>query len=583
MRTLVLGGIRSGKSAHAEQLLSGAPRVRYIATGEAQRDDAEWQARLDAHLERRGERYRTVESRDLVGLLREQPAEPTLIDDLGNWLTAVLDSAQAWDLPAGELPAVADQIDELCLAIAAFDGDLVLVSPEVGLSLVPATAAGRRFADELGRLNAAVARVCDTVRLVVAGRTIDLPGEPDAAVAVTAVAPVSVAAPVPVTPVPVTPVPAEPATPVAPAEQSPEPAPSSAVEHGALDGIDAEIFPIVEMPDHEVAEQARARQLQLTKPAGSLGRLEDLGVWMSACQGVCPPRPLTAPAIVVFAGDHAVASDGVSAYPPEVTAQMVANIAGGGAAINVLARRAGATVHVLDMAVLADTDPYIARYKVRNGSGDLRRGESLTIAEARRAVAAGRAIADQLVDEGVDLLIAGDMGIGNTTPASVLVGTLTDHEPVVVVGRGTGIDDSTWIRKTAAIRDGMRHARRYRNEPLALIAAVAGADLAAMAGFLAQAAVRKTPALLDGSITTAAALVARQLAPGAEAWWQAGHVSTEPAHRFALEALDLTPIVDLSMRLGEGTGAAAALPLVASSIDVLTDMATFDEAGVSAG
>ncbi|WP_347956472.1 nicotinate-nucleotide--dimethylbenzimidazole phosphoribosyltransferase [Gordonia aichiensis] len=564
MRTLVLGGIRSGKSAYGEQLLADAETIRYVATGDAAGDPA-WQSRVAAHRDRRSDRYRTVESRDLVGLLRDDPAATTLIDDLGNWLTAMLDEVGAWD---DETADIADRVDDLADAVAAFTGDLVVISPEVGLTLVPATSSGRRFADELGRLNARIASACEAVTLVVAGRPLTLPEAPRPA------APES-RAPQPSTPAPVAPVPAS-------AEAEPSPLAPVPVD-GGIDPVDAELFPIVELPDHQIAEQARLRHLQLTKPAGSLGRLEDLGVWMSSCQGVCPPRTLRAPAVVVFAGDHAVATDGVSAYPPEVTAQMVANIATGGAAINVLARRAGAVVQVVDMAVAADTEPSVSAFKVRRGSGDLRRGESLTLAEARRALAAGRAMADRLVDAGADLLIAGDMGIGNTTPASVLVGTLTDREPVVVVGRGTGIDDATWIRKTAAIRDGMRHARRYRNEPLALLAAVAGADIAAMAGFLAQAAVRKTPALLDGMITTSAALVAQQLAPGAAAWWQAGHLSTEPAHKFALDTLGLVPIIDLSLRLGEGTGAVAALPLLASSIDILTDMATFDEAGVSAG
>ncbi|MFZ2238747.1 MAG: nicotinate-nucleotide--dimethylbenzimidazole phosphoribosyltransferase, partial [Gordonia amarae] len=193
------------------------------------------------------------------------------------------------------------------------------------------------------------------------------------------------------------------------------------------------------------------------------------------------------------------------------------------------------------------------------------------------------AIADSLVDAGADLLIAGEMGIGNTTPASVLIGTITSREPVEVVGRGSGIDDAGWIRKTAAIRDGMRRVRPHRHDPLTMLATVAGADLTAMAGFLAQAAVRKTPVIVDGVIVTATALVAEQLAPGAVQWWVAGHRSVEPAHAAALEHLDLEPIMEMSMRLGEGTGAVLALPVVQSAIDVLTSMATFGEAGVSGG
>ncbi|WP_308221384.1 nicotinate-nucleotide--dimethylbenzimidazole phosphoribosyltransferase [Gordonia alkaliphila] len=360
------------------------------------------------------------------------------------------------------------------------------------------------------------------------------------------------------------------------------PAPRVPASTAPLDPTDAEVFDVIDLPDDDVADAARARLLTLTKPPNALGRLEDLGVWISSCQGVCPPRRITAPAVVVFAGDHGVARDGVSAFPAEVTSQMVANIAAGGAAINVLARRAGASVQVLDMSVDADDpDPHVARYKVRRSTGDLRRGEAMTLAEARRAVAAGRAVADQLVDAGADLLIAGDMGIGNTTPAAVLTGTVTGKEPVVVVGRGTGIDDAGWIRKTAAIRDGLRHGRRHRHDPLSLLAAVAGPDLAAMAGFLAQSALRKTPVILDGMVVTSAALIANALAPGAVAWWCAGHRSTEPAHGFALSELGLEPILDLSMRLGEGSGAVTALPVVADAVDIMIDMATFGEAGVA--
>ena len=285
--------------------------------------------------------------------------------------------------------------------------------------------------------------------------------------------------------------------------------------------------------------------------------------------------------MVVFAGDHGVAKAGVSAFPPEVTAQMVANIAAGGAAVNVLARSTGASVRVVDISVDADTTPEVSRYKVRRGSEDLRVTDAITIAEARSAMAAGRAIVDDLVDSGADLLIAGEMGIGNTTPATVLIGTITRREPVEIVGRGTGIDDTGWMRKTAAIRDGMRRARSVTHDPLALLAAVGGADLTAVAGFLAQAAVRRTPVILDGVVITAAALVANELAPGASRWWLAGHRSVEPAHALALEHLDLEPVLDLSMRLGEGSGALMALPVVTSAVELLGSMATFGEAGVS--
>jgi nicotinate-nucleotide--dimethylbenzimidazole phosphoribosyltransferase len=341
-------------------------------------------------------------------------------------------------------------------------------------------------------------------------------------------------------------------------------------------------FPPVSPPDEGAAAAARARQDTLTKPRGALGRLEDLSVWVASCQGRCPPRQFERARVVVFAGDHGVARSGVSAYPPEVTAQMVANIDGGGAAINVLAGIAGATVRVADLAVDADAaSERIGAHKVRRGSGDITTRDALTDDETARAIAAGRAIADEEIDAGADLLIAGDMGIGNTTPAAVLVAALTNAEPVAVVGFGTGIDDAGWARKTAAVRDALFRTRLVSPDPVGLLRCCGGADLAAMAGFCAQAAVRRTPLLLDGMAVTAAALVAERLAPGARRWWQAGHRSTEPAHELALSALELEPILDLRMRLGEGTGAAVALPVLRAAVAALSSIATFPEAGVA--
>jgi len=287
---------------------------------------------------------------------------------------------------------------------------------------------------------------------------------------------------------------------------------------------------------------------------------------------------------VVFAGDHGVTSAGVSAYPAEVTAQMVANFDAGGAAINVLAETAGASVRVVDIAVdvAEPLSPSIGAHKVRRGSGNIAVEDALSSEEADAAIAAGRRIADEEVDSGADLLIAGDMGIGNTTAATSLIAALTKSEPVAVVGRGTGVDDAGWARKTAAIRDALYRARGLSADPVGLLRVCGGADFAAMAGFCAQAAVRRTPVLLDGVVVTAAALVADRLAPGAREWWQAGHRSTEPAHTLALKHLELEPIIDMRMRLGEGTGAAVALPVVRAAVAALASMATFDEAGVTA-
>ncbi|SDD41865.1 nicotinate-nucleotide-dimethylbenzimidazole phosphoribosyltransferase [Mycolicibacterium neoaurum] len=342
------------------------------------------------------------------------------------------------------------------------------------------------------------------------------------------------------------------------------------------------VFPTVLTPDVDAGQAALLRQLTLTKPPGSLGRLEALSVWVSACQGLCPPRQFERARVVVFAGDHGVAQAGVSAFPPEVTAQMVANFAAGGAAINVLAEIAGAGVRVVDIAVDAEqTDDAVGRHRVRRASGNIAVEDALTAEQTEAAIAAGRAIADEEVDGGADLLIAGDMGIGNTTPATTLIAALTRSEPVAVIGRGTGIDDAGWARKASAIRDALYRARAVVADPVGLLRVCGGADLAAMAGFLAQAAIRRTPVLLDGVVVTAAALVAEELAPGARAWWQAGHRSTEPAHTLALQRLELEPIIDLGMRLGEGSGAAVALPVLRAAVATLASMATFAEAAVT--
>ncbi|MBO0854809.1 MAG: nicotinate-nucleotide--dimethylbenzimidazole phosphoribosyltransferase [Nocardia sp.] len=343
----------------------------------------------------------------------------------------------------------------------------------------------------------------------------------------------------------------------------------------------APVFGPVAAPDAVVRKAAEQRQTVLTKPAGSLGRLEKLANWVAACQGVCPPRQFQRARVVVFAADHGVARHGVSAYPSEVTAQMVANFLAGGAAVNALARLADATVRVVDIAVDGDTEPAVSVHKIRRASGAIDREDALTEAELHAALAAGRAIADEEIDGGADLLIAGDMGIGNTTPATVLIASLTDTEPVVAVGRGTGIDDEGWMRKTSAVRDAMWRARPHRLDPFALLRTVGGADFAAMAGYLAQAAARRTPVILDGVVVTAAALIAEMLAPGARRWWVAGHRSTEPAHSKALDRLELTPLIEADMRLGEGSGALTALPIVRAAIATLTEMATFGEAGVS--
>jgi len=344
-------------------------------------------------------------------------------------------------------------------------------------------------------------------------------------------------------------------------------------------------FDAVPEPDTAARAQAIARQAMLTKPTGALGRLEDVSVWLAGVQGRCPPVAPKRIRVVIFAGDHGVAAAGVSAYPSEVTAQMVANFVAGGAAVNVLARGVGAGVRVVDMAVGSDLPGLVlptevTKWKVRRSSGRLDIEDALTRQETVQAVTAGKAIADEEIDAGADLLIPGDMGIGNTTPAAVLIGVLTGHDADLVTGRGTGIDDDGLARKRAVVAAGIERAKGVE-DPLVLMQAAGGADIAAMAGFLAQAAVRRTPVLLDGLISGAAALLAQRLAPGASAWWAAGHRSVEPAHALALDTLGLSPLIDLGLRLGEGSGALVAVPIVAAAADILGGMATFGEANVS--
>ena len=342
-------------------------------------------------------------------------------------------------------------------------------------------------------------------------------------------------------------------------------------------------------PDEAARAAARERQDRLAKPTGALGRLEEVSTWLAGVTGQCPPPPIERVALAIFAGDHGVARTArTSAYPPEVTAQMVAAFVAGGAAATVLSAHQGVVVRVIDVSVDVDwaaagldVPIEVTAHRIRRGSGSIDRADATTYDEAVAALELGARVADDLIDAGAQLLIAGDMGIGNTTPAAALVGVLAGVGPVDVVGRGTGIDDLTWMRKTAAVRDAMRRGRAVRADPVRLLATSGGADLAATTGLLLQAAERRVPVLLDGVVSCACALVAHEIAPSAAQWWLAAHRSTEPAAVAALERLALEPLLDLGMRLGEGTGALVALPLVRAAGDLLREMATFDSAGVS--
>lgn len=340
-------------------------------------------------------------------------------------------------------------------------------------------------------------------------------------------------------------------------------------------------------PDDGIRADATARLDRLTKPRGSLGRLEEIAVWAAGVQHRCPPQPFSRIHVVVVAGDHGVArAAGTSAYPVEVTAQMVANIVTGGAAVNVLARQIGATVRVIDASVAADysglsVPSEMSQHRIRPGSGAIDREDAMTAQEAEAALALGQAIAHGCRTSGADLLVIGDMGIGNTTPAAALIAAVTDGDPVTVTGRGTGIDDATWMRKTAAVRDALWRVRRHRDDPRILLQRIGGPDLAVMCGLFLGAAREQLPVVIDGVAVTSAALIAELLDPGCRDWWIAGHRSAEPAHTIALDQLGMQPVLDLNMRLGEGSGALTAIPVIQSAISLVAGMATFDSAGVS--
>ncbi len=348
---------------------------------------------------------------------------------------------------------------------------------------------------------------------------------------------------------------------------------------GRLEETCARIGP----PSAEQVRAAHRRQEQLTKPAGSLGFLEDLGAALCGIVRACPPPLPERVAIAVFAGDHGVHTQGVTPWPREVTAQMVANLLAGGAAVNALARQVGADVVVVDVGVDAELPPApgLLVRKVARGTADLTTGPAMTSAQAREAVEVGIDVAADLVAAGAQLLVTGDMGIANTTPAAALVAALTGRPAAEVTGRGTGIDDRTLARKVAVVEQALTGWSVTRDDPLGVLAHVGGFEHAALAGFLLGAAAARVPAVLDGVNACSAALVAAELAPDATAYWVAGHRSVEPGAAAALEALGLRPLVDLDLRLGEGSGAALAVPIVQAAARVLREVATFDAAGVT--
>jgi nicotinate-nucleotide--dimethylbenzimidazole phosphoribosyltransferase len=341
----------------------------------------------------------------------------------------------------------------------------------------------------------------------------------------------------------------------------------------------AEIPPV----DETSASEARERHLRLAKPPGSLGRLEGLGARLAGMAAECPPPVPENPAVLVCAGDHGVLGRGVSPWPQAVTAAMVGNFCDGRAAVNAIARTVGARVSVLDVGVAGELGghPLLRDAKVRRGTDDLGRGPAMSRDEAARAVMAGAGVAEELIESGgVDLMLTGDMGIGNTTPAACLISAFTGRSPRRTTGRGTGIDDPTFELKVNVVEEALEMHELDSGDPLGVLAAVGGLEHAAIAGVILMGAVCGVPVILDGVVSNSAALVASALAPHSAEYLIAGHLSAEPGALIALEYLGLEPLLDLNMRLGEGTGGLLAVPLVRAAARTQAEMATLQELGI---
>nr|WP_255570623.1 nicotinate-nucleotide--dimethylbenzimidazole phosphoribosyltransferase [Cohnella sp. CFH 77786] len=336
-------------------------------------------------------------------------------------------------------------------------------------------------------------------------------------------------------------------------------------------------------PDESMQSEAARYLDTLTKPPGSLGRLEELAIQLAGITRNLRPD-LSKRAVVVMAGDHGVCEEGISAYPQEVTSQMVANFLNGGAAINVLARRAGAEVVCVDMGIKADLrheDLHVR--KIREGTSNFTRGAAMTREEAVRAIESGIDIARKLAGEGCRLFATGEMGIGNTTSSAAILAVFAGIETGLAVGRGTGIDDDGMQRKHDAIRRAISVNAPDAGDPLDVLSKLGGFEIAGMAGVILGAAALQCPVVIDGFISGVAALTAVSLAPDAWGYLIPSHLSQERGHRLVLERLGLRPLLDLNMRLGEGTGAVLAFPLLDAAVSIMREMATFESAGVSRG
>lgn len=337
----------------------------------------------------------------------------------------------------------------------------------------------------------------------------------------------------------------------------------------------------IQTPNEATRDEALLHLGSLTKPLGSLGRLEELAVQLAGITGTLP-LALMKKAVVVMAADHGVCEEGVSAFPQEVTPQMVMNFLNGGAAINVLSRQAGADVICVDIGVNADLEhEALLSRKVRRGTGNIARGEAMSLEEAIAAITYGIDIVEGLAEKGYQLFATGEMGIGNTTPSAAMLSVLAGIEVEQAVGRGTGIDNDGLRRKQDIVRRAIAVNKPNSNDPLDVLSKLGGLEIAGLVGVILGAASRGCPVVIDGFIASIAALIASRLAPLTLDYMIPSHLSHESGHRLLLEELGLKPSLDLKMRLGEGTGAALCFNLIDAAILIMNEMATFDGAGIS--
>ncbi|WFE29546.1 bifunctional adenosylcobinamide kinase/adenosylcobinamide-phosphate guanylyltransferase [Solwaraspora sp. WMMD791] len=552
---LVLGGIRSGKSGYAESLVADTPGVRYVATGAVDPADPEWLARVEAHRDRRPSQWSTDEVAghparliELIGAARAD--ETLLVDDLGGWVTGLLDPAHQ---PADDRAT----IDELVAAVRASAARLVLVSPEVGLALVPTTPVGRAFADALGVTNQAVAGVCDTVVLVVAGQPVrirsaarvvpaatvltptvaeatDTPAESTAtatataAIATTAIAATAIAA----TAVAAA---AEPAT--TRATLAPPP-----ITPGMT----------LPMPAERVRTAAVERLGTLDQPGAGFGGLARVIGFAAATQDTPTPRPWESVRVVLVHGDH---DGGVAAGDsPQESARRAEQARSGDGALARLAAAAGADVTVVHAPV----------------AGPIEDGPALPADEVEAALTAGWTVARQAADAGVSAILLAACGAGAAGAAAAVLAATTGAEPAAILGRvvgpGARIDDAAWMSRCAAVRDALHRTRRGTRGAHDVLAEYGGGDIALATGLLLGATAHRIPVLLDGPVGVAAALVSRDLAGQARHWCLLPDHGRHPTVRHAADVLGLTPVVDLHLDLGEGTGALAALPLLRNAL-----------------